>query len=201
MRPLQNSSYNLSFLNIFCTFIVWNRSYPLQVSVNVTKRYLVKSGKVIFPENRQFTIVFGQIFQKINDLLPYLNDFSHFLYFVGRRQAVFNVFRSSLASEMLFFAFSAFRLRATNDFQHFLTFPRAGKPIFADFLFSLVRESRFLPFFDFPSWGKVYFRWFLVFPRLGKAIFAAFQSSQPWESIFCRFSKLSSAHFTNFEGH
>ena len=22
MRPLQNSSYNLSFLNIFCTFIV-----------------------------------------------------------------------------------------------------------------------------------------------------------------------------------
>ena len=30
-RPLQNSSYNLPFSNIFRTFIVWNRSYPLQV--------------------------------------------------------------------------------------------------------------------------------------------------------------------------
>ena len=31
LRPLQNPFYNLSFLNILCTFIVWNKSYPLQV--------------------------------------------------------------------------------------------------------------------------------------------------------------------------
>ena len=92
----------------------------------------------------------SRLFQKVDDLLPHLNDFSRFLHFVGRRRAVFNVFRSSLASETLFFAFSAFRLRATNDFQYFLTFPRAGKPIFIDFLFSLVRESQFSLLSCFP---------------------------------------------------
>ena len=38
LRPLQNPFYNLSFLNILCTFIVWNKSYPLQVFADLFLR-------------------------------------------------------------------------------------------------------------------------------------------------------------------
>ena len=48
--------------------------------------------------------------------------FLRFLRFAYERNAVFNVFRSSLASETLLLAISAFRSQATNDFLRFLAF-------------------------------------------------------------------------------
>ena len=45
------------------------------------------------------------------------------LCFACERRAVFTVFCSSLTSETLFFAFSAFRLRATSSFSHSLASP------------------------------------------------------------------------------
>ena len=52
--------------------------------------------------------------------------FLRFLRFAYERNAVFNVFRSSLASETLFLAISTFRSRATNDFLRFLAFQGVG---------------------------------------------------------------------------
>ena len=52
--------------------------------------------------------------------------FLRFLRFAYERNAVFNVFRSSLTSETLFLAISAFRSRATNDFLRFLAFQGVG---------------------------------------------------------------------------
>ena len=50
--------------------------------------------------------------------------FHRFLLFAYKRNAVFPIFYSSLASETLFFAFSAFRLRAKASFLHFEAFIR-----------------------------------------------------------------------------
>ena len=67
---------------------------------------------------------------------PPTDCFHCFSRFVGRRRAVFIVFRSSLASETLFFAFSAFRLRVMNSFQHFPFFRGVGNAACGIFRFS-----------------------------------------------------------------
>ena len=99
--------------------------------------------------------------------------FLRFLRFAYERNAVFNVFRSSLASETLFLAISAFRSRATNDFLHFWL--------------SKGWEMQPVAFFDFPKFGKVIFRCFSVFPMLGRPFSSVFRSSQVWESPFSLF--------------
>ena len=99
--------------------------------------------------------------------------FLRFLHFAYERNAVFNVFRSSLTSETLFLAISAFRSRATNDFLHFWL--------------SKGWEMQPVAFFDFPKFGKVIFRCFSVFPMLGRPFSSVFRSFQVWESRFSLF--------------
>ena len=113
--------------------------------------------------------------------------FRCFLRFAYERNAVFSVFRSSLTSETLFLAISAFRSRATNDFLHFWL--------------SKGWEMQPVAFFDFPNVGKTVFRCFLIFPSLGKSFFAVFQFSQCWDGRFLPFfvlSKFGKADFRCF---
>ena len=77
--------------------------------------------------------------------------FPRFSLVACKRNAVFSNFWWKNTSDGLFFAFFAFRSRATNDFQHFLAFPRGGKSVLAVISFSLARENRFLLFSCFPS--------------------------------------------------
>ena len=113
--------------------------------------------------------------------------FWRFLRFAYERNAVSSVFRSSLTSETLFLAISAFRSRATNDFLHFWL--------------SKGWEMQPVAFFDFPKFGKVIFRCFSVFPMLGKPFFAVFQFSQCWDgrfSLFFDFPNVGKAVFRCF---
>jgi len=113
--------------------------------------------------------------------------FWQFLRFAHERNAVFSVFRSSLTSETLFLAISAFRSRATNDFLHFWL--------------SKGWKMQPVAFFDFPKFGMADFRCFLIFPSLGKSFFAVFQFSQCWDGRFLPFfvlSKFGKADFRCF---
>ena len=101
------------------------------------------------------------------------SDFRRFLRFAYERNAVFSVFRSSLASETLFLAISAFRSRATNDFLHFWL--------------SKGWKMQPVAFFDFPKFGMADFRCFSVFPMLGRPFSSVFRSFQVWESRFSLF--------------
>ena len=65
-------------------------------------------------------------FRRFLDFIHGYECFLRFLRFAYERNAVFSVFRSSLASETLFLAISVFRSRATNDFLHFLAFQGVG---------------------------------------------------------------------------
>ena len=58
-----------------------------------------------------------------------------------KRRAVFIVFCSSLTSETLFFAFSAFRLRAKASFHRFSFFAHKRNTVFSRFWFSATAEA------------------------------------------------------------
>ena len=99
--------------------------------------------------------------------------FLRFLRFAYERNAVFNVFRSSLTSETLFLATSAFRSRATNDF--------------LQFWLSKGWEMQSAAFFGFPKFGKGDFHCFSVFPTLGKYFSLIFSFPREGNPVFADF--------------
>ena len=103
-----------------------------------------------FSGNLQFTIVFEQLFQKVDDLLPYLNDFSRFLHFAYERRMIFSIFWLSLVGE--------------SRFSLIFCFPKVGTAIF-------------FRFFGFPKFGKGDYHCFSVFPTLGKYFLPIFDAS------------------------
>ena len=113
------------------------------------------------------------VFRRFLDFIHGYECFLRFLRFAYERNAVFSVFRSSLASETLFLAISVFRSRATNDFLHFLAFQGVGNAACGVFWFSQCWEVKF--------------RCFSVFPMLGWPFSSVFRSSQVWESRFSLF--------------
>ena len=99
------------------------------------------------------------------------------LLFAYKRNAVFPVFYSSLTSETLFFAFFAFRLRATGSFHRFLLFAYKRNVVFRVFCISLASDEQFFPFSGFSdragilsqSRGKQVFKAKRPSPRNGAA--------------------------------
>ena len=159
---------------------------------------------------------------------PTTSCFQCFSCFVGRRWAVFCVFRISSTDDGHFSAISAFRSRAMNGFRHFLPVAASEtlflaifeeKPqatvcflrfslvackrnvIFGVFCISLTSDERFSGFLIFPRGGKCSLRRFSVFPSLGKPIFSVFHASQCWDDLFLSFfmlPKFGKADFQRF---
>ena len=83
--------------------------------------------------------------------------FHRFSLVACKRNAVFDNFRWKNTSDELFFAFSAFRSRATNDFQLFLTFIRGWRAVFFVFRFHPRMKDDFCLFSAFIRGWRVVF--------------------------------------------
>ena len=97
--------------------------------------------------------------------------FWQFLMKKHKRQAVFIVFRSSLASETLFLAIFEEKTRATGYFSHFLHFAHERRMIFSFYLLSSVDDGQFSSFFGFHPRMKDGFCLFSAFIRGWRAVF------------------------------
>ena len=90
----------------------------------------------------------------------------------ARRSCVFIVFRSSLASEMLFLTIFDEKTRATSCFSRFLHFVHERRMIFSFFLLSSVDDERFSMFFAFRRPTTSIFSQFLHFVDRRRIFFA-----------------------------